>query len=178
LWDVVFARAEQVVGQGSQQFEGPNHVVIFLSQDDLFAPTEDLYFLTLEAELFGQANRLAVSRTKYSRCSHRSSVYIREVYTIYDAIVNGESSHAFRSNRPVRSKTVTSVTEHKRDYEYATYRKVTARVTPMLLSLMIVCAVGAALLFFLGAFDELRDIWTHPDHKDVDDQWHHPKPKG
>jgi hypothetical protein len=48
----------------------------------------------------------------------------------------------------------------------------------MLLSLMIVCAVGAGLLFFLGAFDELRDIWTHPDHKDVDDQWHPPKPKG
>ena len=47
----------------------------------------------------------------------------------------------------------------------------------MLLSLMIACAVGAALLFFLGAFDDLRDIWTHPDHKDVDDQWHHPKPK-
>ena len=47
----------------------------------------------------------------------------------------------------------------------------------MLLSLMIICAVGAGLLFFLGAFDELREIWTHPDHKDVDDHWHHPKPK-
>jgi hypothetical protein len=55
--------------------------------------------------------------------------------------------------------------------------RVTARVTPMLLSLMIVCAVGAVLLF-LGVFDELREIWTHPDHKDVDDWWHHPKPKG
>jgi hypothetical protein len=33
-------------------------------------------------------------------------------------------------------------------------------------------------LFFLGAFDELREIWTHPEHKDVDDQRHHPKPKG
>jgi len=30
----------------------------------------------------------------------------------------------------------------------------------MLLSLMIVCAVGTALLFFLGVFDELREIWT------------------
>jgi hypothetical protein len=55
--------------------------------------------------------------------------------------------------------------------------RVTARVTPML-SLMIVCAVGAARLFFLSAFDELREIWTHPDHTDVDDWWHHPKPKG
>jgi hypothetical protein len=51
-------------------------------------------------------------------------------------------------------------------------------VTRLLLSLMIVCAVGAAPLFFLGAFDELREIWTHFDHKDVDDQWHHSKPKG
>jgi hypothetical protein len=49
---------------------------------------------------------------------------------------------------------------------------------PMLLSVMIVCAVGAALLFFLGAFDELREIWTHPGHKDVDEVWHYPKPKG
>jgi hypothetical protein len=48
----------------------------------------------------------------------------------------------------------------------------------MLLSLMIVCAVGAALLFFLGAFDEPCEIWTHADHTDVDDWWHHPKPKG
>jgi hypothetical protein len=47
----------------------------------------------------------------------------------------------------------------------------------MPLSLMIACAVGAVLLF-LGVFDELREIWTHPDHKDVDDWWHHPKPKG
>jgi hypothetical protein len=48
----------------------------------------------------------------------------------------------------------------------------------MLLSLMIVCAVGAVLLFLLGMLEDLRDIWTHPDHKDVDDRWHHPKPKG
>jgi len=39
----------------------------------------------------------------------------------------------------------------------------------MFLSLMIVCAVGAGLLFFSRAFDALREIWTHPDHKDVDD---------
>jgi hypothetical protein len=43
---------------------------------------------------------------------------------------------------------------------------------------MIVGAVLAALLFLAGAFDELRDIWTHPDHKNVDDKWHHPKPRG
>ena len=48
----------------------------------------------------------------------------------------------------------------------------------MLLWLMIACALGAVLLFALGAFDELRDIWTHPDHKDVENEWHHPKPKG
>jgi len=48
----------------------------------------------------------------------------------------------------------------------------------MLLSLMIVCEVGTPLLFFLGVFDDLREIWTHPDHQDVDDWWHHPKPKG
>jgi hypothetical protein len=56
-------------------------------------------------------------------------------------------------------------------------QKAPPRVTPMLLSLMIVCAVVAILMFFLSAFDELRDIWTHPDHKDADDEWLHPKGK-
>ena len=46
----------------------------------------------------------------------------------------------------------------------------------MLLSVIIVCAVGTLLLLVLGAFDELREIWTHPDHKDDGDEWHHPKP--
>jgi len=47
----------------------------------------------------------------------------------------------------------------------------------MLLSLMIVCAVGAILLFASGAFDELRDVWRHPEHRDAEDDPHHPKPK-
>jgi hypothetical protein len=38
----------------------------------------------------------------------------------------------------------------------------------MLLSLMIVCAVGAVLLFALGAFDELRDVCKHPEHRAAD----------
>jgi len=43
----------------------------------------------------------------------------------------------------------------------------------MLLSLMIVCAVGAVLLFAMGAFSDLRDVWTHPEHREEDDR-HHP----
>jgi hypothetical protein len=35
----------------------------------------------------------------------------------------------------------------------------------MLLSLMIICAVVAILIFALGAFDEQGDIWMHPDHR-------------
>lgn len=47
----------------------------------------------------------------------------------------------------------------------------------MLLSLMIVCAVGAILLFALGAFDELRDLWTHPDQRPAEDDRPIPRPK-
>jgi hypothetical protein len=45
------------------------------------------------------------------------------------------------------------------------------------MSLMIVCAVGAVLLFALGAFEDLRDAWKHPAHRDLEDVSHHPKPK-
>jgi len=47
----------------------------------------------------------------------------------------------------------------------------------MLLSLMIVCAIGAVLLFALGAFDDLRDVWKHPDHRAAEDHHSFPKPK-
>jgi hypothetical protein len=47
-------------------------------------------------------------------------------------------------------------------------------VTPILLSVMIVVAGAAVLLFALGAFDELRDLWSHPDHRPVEDE--HPFP--
>jgi hypothetical protein len=33
----------------------------------------------------------------------------------------------------------------------------------MLLSLMIACAVVAVLLLAMGAFDDLHDLWAHPD---------------
>lgn len=46
----------------------------------------------------------------------------------------------------------------------------------MLLSLMIVCAVGAVLLFALEAFGDLRDVWTHPEHRDSGEP-HYPKRK-
>ncbi len=47
----------------------------------------------------------------------------------------------------------------------------------MLLSVMIVCAVGAVILFAMGAFDELRDLWKNPEHRDPEDDLHHPKPR-
>ena len=39
----------------------------------------------------------------------------------------------------------------------------------MLLWLMIAFAVGAVLLFSMGALDDLHDLWTHPDHRPAED---------
>jgi hypothetical protein len=47
----------------------------------------------------------------------------------------------------------------------------------MFLSLMIMCAVGAILLFALGAFDELRDAWRPPKHHAAEDHHLFPRPK-
>lgn len=46
-----------------------------------------------------------------------------------------------------------------------------------MLLVMIVCAVGAILLFTSGALDDLRDVWAHPEHKSADDAFHQSKPK-
>jgi hypothetical protein len=43
-----------------------------------------------------------------------------------------------------------------------------------MLLFMIVCAAGAVLLFALGGFDDLRDAWSHPEQKDIEDLPHHP----
>ncbi len=46
----------------------------------------------------------------------------------------------------------------------------------MLLWLMIICAVGAVLLFTMGALDELRDAWKNPERRDTtEDDLHHPR---
>jgi hypothetical protein len=47
----------------------------------------------------------------------------------------------------------------------------------MLLSLMIACAGVAVLLFAMGAFSDLLDLWAHPDHRPVehDPRFHKPK---
>lgn len=45
----------------------------------------------------------------------------------------------------------------------------------MLLIVMVLCAVGAILLFSAGAFDDLWDVWSHPEHKDIENDSHHPK---
>lgn len=47
----------------------------------------------------------------------------------------------------------------------------------MLLSLMVVCAVGAVLLFGLEALGDLRDVWKHPDHRPDEDDHSFPRPK-
>ncbi len=47
----------------------------------------------------------------------------------------------------------------------------------MLLWLMIAFAVGAVLLFAMGAFDELRDAWKNPERRDPEDDLHHPRPR-
>jgi len=44
----------------------------------------------------------------------------------------------------------------------------------MLLTIMIVCAVGAILLFSHEAFEDLYDAWSHPDDRQKHDP-HHPK---
>jgi len=45
----------------------------------------------------------------------------------------------------------------------------------MLLWLMIVCAVGAVLLFAMGALSDLADVWKHPEHR-VDEEFPHHYP--
>jgi hypothetical protein len=38
----------------------------------------------------------------------------------------------------------------------------------MLFSLMLVCAVAAVLVIATGAFEELREVWSHPDHREAE----------
>jgi hypothetical protein len=49
----------------------------------------------------------------------------------------------------------------------------------MLLLLMIASAVVAVLLLAIGAFDDLHDLWAHPDHRpaESDPRFHNPKPR-
>jgi len=47
----------------------------------------------------------------------------------------------------------------------------------MLLSVMIACALAAVLLFLIGAFDELRAVWQHPDHRAAENEHRLPRPK-
>ena len=42
-----------------------------------------------------------------------------------------------------------------------------------MLAVMIVCAVGAIVLFASEAVDDLLDAWTHPQHHNVDDELRH-----
>jgi len=43
----------------------------------------------------------------------------------------------------------------------------------MLLTVMIVCAVGAIVLFASDAVDDLLDAWTHPQHRPIDEDLRH-----
>lgn len=46
----------------------------------------------------------------------------------------------------------------------------------MLLTVMVLCAVGVVLLVFREAFSDLWDAWSHPEHKLTDDS-HSTRPK-
>lgn len=72
--------------------------------------------------------------------------------------------------------TVISVTDRPFRRDYA----VVARNwgCAMLLTLMLFCAAGAVLLIALGAFSEIHDLWTHPEHR-IDEKpstWNKTKP--
>jgi hypothetical protein len=43
-----------------------------------------------------------------------------------------------------------------------------------MLLFMIACAAAAVLLFALGVFDDLGDVWINPQHKATEDLPHHP----
>ncbi len=45
----------------------------------------------------------------------------------------------------------------------------------MLLTLMVLCAVGAILIFGFEAFSDLWDAWSHPEHKGDEDHRNFPK---
>jgi len=42
-----------------------------------------------------------------------------------------------------------------------------------MLAVMIVCAVGAIVLFASEVVDDLLDAWTHPQHHPIDDDLRH-----
>lgn len=44
-----------------------------------------------------------------------------------------------------------------------------------MLIVMIACAIGAVLLFALGASSDLWDLWSHPEHKADEEPWRRPK---
>jgi len=77
-----------------------------------------------------------------------------------------------RRTNETSAHSVTAVTESSRDYALA----ISAEESPRRGDAHAAC--GSGRLVFWGAVDELREIWMHPDHKDDDDRWHHPKPKG
>lgn len=47
----------------------------------------------------------------------------------------------------------------------------------MLFELMVFCAVAAIFLIGLSVFSELRDLWSHPEHREVGGGSHLPKPR-
>lgn len=46
----------------------------------------------------------------------------------------------------------------------------------MLLTLMFLCAAIVIVLIAFSTFDDLRNVWHHPDHRPASDDPHHAKP--
>src|SRR5260370_5085920 len=77
---VLFSASQfKIIWQASQQIESMNHGAILLPQHNLIASTKDLYFLTLQAKLFRQPDRLAIARSKHTRGRHPAP--LNDVYT-------------------------------------------------------------------------------------------------
>jgi hypothetical protein len=47
----------------------------------------------------------------------------------------------------------------------------------MLLEVLVVCAVGAIVLFGLEAFGDLSEVWSHPEHRADQDSFHSARAK-
>lgn len=46
-----------------------------------------------------------------------------------------------------------------------------------MLTVMVLCAVGVLVLFCREAFSDLRDAWSHPDHRMTENDSYAAKPK-
>jgi len=73
----------EVLWHSSQQIECPSHVALAFTEHDFISTAEDFNFFAVQAKLLWQADRLAVTRSKYTCSVHKSTlVYTPGIYKV------------------------------------------------------------------------------------------------